>query len=542
VLERGSVEGQVFHSAAVAALVTPPAPVERELVGLVRADLVRPDRPQLPVGDAYRFRHLLIRDAAYDSLPKTTRAQLHERFASWLEARGTDLVERDEIVGYHLEQAYGYRAELGPVDAAGEALARQAAERLARAGRVARLRGDHPGAARLLSRAAAFDSPGRLELLPELAEMLFETGELRAARAVLDDASASARAAGDEGVAAVAAVWRAMIGGHLADEGGNSMERTIEEAATAARVLEDAGRPTLLASVLSVGGRTLFYVGRSREAAVTLEHARRLALECGDLHRARDAIRWEGAALSFGSTPVSEVRAWFEALPMELREILDHDPTAWILDTHMSTYSGEFELGRQRFQEAVGAMADLGMRVHSQGMGMFLGVLELHAGEDQTAATVLRESFDALGRLGEAGFRSTVGTLLADALERLGRLDEAEEVLGLVAELAAPDDCDPQVRMRAVLARILTRRGDLAAALATGEEAVGLASRTDYLVLHGEALLALAGAQQASGADEAARESLRQALELFEAKEDVPQAARTRAQLAVLEPAPPARL
>ena len=169
-------------------------------------------------------------------------------------------------------------------------------------------------------------------------------------------------------------------------------------------------------------------------------------------------------------------------------------------------------------------------------------MLELHAGEDETAAAVLRESFDALGRLGEAGFRSTVGTLLADALERLGRLDEAEEVLALVAELAAPDDCDPQVRMRAVRARILTRRGDVAAAQAMGEEAVALASRTDYLVLHGEALLALAGAQHASGAVAAARESLREALELFERKEDVPQAARTRELLAALEPAPPARL
>src|SRR5581483_1356600 len=81
VLERGAVEGQLFHSDAVAALVSPPGPVERELVGLVRADLVRPARPQFAIGDAYRFRHLLIRDAAYDALPKATRAELHERFA-----------------------------------------------------------------------------------------------------------------------------------------------------------------------------------------------------------------------------------------------------------------------------------------------------------------------------------------------------------------------------------------------------------------------------------------------------------------------------
>src|SRR5204862_1786007 len=113
VLERGSIEGRVFHRGAVQALAPEETQVESRLNGLVRKELVRPDKAQLPGEDAYRFRHLLIRDAAYESLPKSTRAQLHERFAAWLDERGADLVERDEIVGYHLEQAYGYRAELG---------------------------------------------------------------------------------------------------------------------------------------------------------------------------------------------------------------------------------------------------------------------------------------------------------------------------------------------------------------------------------------------------------------------------------------------
>ena len=87
--------------------------VTPRLAALVRKELIRPDRPQLPGEDAFRFRHLLIRDAAYDALPKATRADLHERFASWLEEHGTELVELDEILGYHLEQACRYRAELG---------------------------------------------------------------------------------------------------------------------------------------------------------------------------------------------------------------------------------------------------------------------------------------------------------------------------------------------------------------------------------------------------------------------------------------------
>ena len=64
----------------------------------------------------YRFGHQIIRDTAYGSLLKRVRAQLHERFVTWAERvnqeRGREL-EFEEILGYHLEQAYRYRTELG---------------------------------------------------------------------------------------------------------------------------------------------------------------------------------------------------------------------------------------------------------------------------------------------------------------------------------------------------------------------------------------------------------------------------------------------
>ena len=114
------------------------------LAALVRKELIRPDRSRLPGDDAFRFRHLLIRDAAYEALPKATRAELHERFADWLEQRRPRLVELDEILGYHLEQAARYKAELGQPDAV---LAERAGERLAAAGRRALWRGDRTAAA-----------------------------------------------------------------------------------------------------------------------------------------------------------------------------------------------------------------------------------------------------------------------------------------------------------------------------------------------------------------------------------------------------------
>ncbi len=133
VLERGSVEGEIFHRGAVQALAPEETQVTTRLAALVRHQLVRPDRAQLAGDDGYRFRHLLIRDAAYDALPKAVRADLHARFADWLDEHGQALVERDEIVGYHLEQAARYHAELGQPD---PELADRAADRLAAAGQA----------------------------------------------------------------------------------------------------------------------------------------------------------------------------------------------------------------------------------------------------------------------------------------------------------------------------------------------------------------------------------------------------------------------
>src|SRR5581483_7507749 len=127
VLERGAVEGKIFHRGGVEALSPDEHDVPTKLMALVRKELVRPDQTQLPGDDAFRFRHLLIRDAAYDGLPKSARAELHERFAEWLEAHGAELIELDEILGYHLEQAHRYRVELGVEDPETASLARRAA-------------------------------------------------------------------------------------------------------------------------------------------------------------------------------------------------------------------------------------------------------------------------------------------------------------------------------------------------------------------------------------------------------------------------------
>jgi predicted ATPase len=188
VLERGSVEGKVFHRGAVLQL-TPEADrdaVEDCLTALVRDDLLKPDSTSFADEGAFRFRHQLLRDAAYESLPKEARSHLHERFAFWLEERvGERASEYEEILGYHFEQAYRYRVELGLAAESNGRLGEEAAKRLGSAGLRARARGDLPAAANLLSRAIGLvrpDSAMSLELAPKLRDVLFESGELRRRR------------------------------------------------------------------------------------------------------------------------------------------------------------------------------------------------------------------------------------------------------------------------------------------------------------------------------------------------------------------------
>jgi class 3 adenylate cyclase len=173
VIERGSIEGQVFHRGAVAELLPAEArdDVRSALLVLMDKQFIETAEATFADEAAFRFRHILIRDAAYAAVPKKQRAELHERFAEWLLHRAGDRVaEYEEILGYHLEQAYLYRAELGPVDAQSRELARAAARRLASAGQRALARGDLPAARSFFSRINTLlppSDPVRLTLVPD---------------------------------------------------------------------------------------------------------------------------------------------------------------------------------------------------------------------------------------------------------------------------------------------------------------------------------------------------------------------------------------
>ena len=217
VIQRAAVVGQVFYWGAVTELSPEDArpAVGTNLQTLQRKELIRPEASPFAGEDAFRFSHLLVRDAAYESIPKRTRADMHERFASWLErVAGDRLAEYEEIVGYHLEQAHRYVIELGPPGDRSRTLGEMASSLLAKSGRAALDRSDVPAALNLLSRALELvpaDSPARPRLLVDLCLALELSGRYDDEAAQLEEAASLAQAAGDRRVESLVAIRKTTL-------------------------------------------------------------------------------------------------------------------------------------------------------------------------------------------------------------------------------------------------------------------------------------------------------------------------------------------
>ncbi len=512
VLECGSVEGHVFHRSAVAALDPDEAELPERLVSLVRKELIRPDRTQLPGDDAFRFRHLLIRDAAYDALPKATRAELHERFAGWLEEHAPDLVELDEILGYHLEQAARYNAELGGPHAE---LAERAGERLAAAGRGALWRGDVRAARELLGRAVELTQPLRLDVHLEL-DLSFVQETLPEILAIQESLLERARATGDEagkGLALLAiAHTRSFMGGNPAD-----VEAAAEEALP---LLERAGDHAGIKVVWAARGQIANIEGRFEERAQAAEQVLRHSRLAGE--RVTHLFGLD-IALAMGPRPADEALRTLDELA---REVV-HPHTAlvrsWLLGM----------LGK--LEEAWSTACEAGERQYEltgrYGGEAVLAEIAILKGESAAAAEHWRPVLALLEEAGDHARLSTYAPTLGRVLCALGDYDEAERLAERGRELGDERDVWTQALWRQVRALVLASRGDRALAERLAREAVEIIDSSDMLNQQGDALCDLAEVLAAAGRTDEAFEALEQARERYERKKNLAMVAQVRPRL-----------
>ncbi len=525
VIECAAVAGKQFLRGAVVD-ICPSA--ERPSVGpalreLVRKGLVRPDLSSTERDDGFRFGHVLIRDVAYEAMPKEVRAELHERFPDWIRRNaGERSTELEEIAAYHLEQAHRYRSELGPADERTRELARRASSLLGRAGGRALDRGDMPAAVTLLERALALEEArggNRALLLTRLGSALMKTGAFDRAGVILDDAIDHARDSGERATELRATIERQFQRSFTSPDGAADENRRIAEAAIPELEQLDAPRSLarawwLLSESHVIGSR---WEQRARALEQAIAHARRAPNGGADVGGYGALL---AQALYYGPTPVPEAIARCD----ELRSAAYGPGIEAALGTTLAALhamEGRVEQARVLYADSISAYERLGLDFSRAARSHLGAQIELLGGDPEAAERELRAANATLEAMGERGVRSTLAGFLADVLCGLRKDAEAEQLVSFIEETAGAADVVPQVLWRRVRARLQARNGNADDAVTLAREAVEQAGATDYLDFRADTLVALAEVLGEAGQDEASASALDEAWELYDRKGNV---------------------
>jgi class 3 adenylate cyclase/tetratricopeptide (TPR) repeat protein len=518
-----SVIGQEFWPAAVSHLLPEPlsGAIGRHLASLTLKELVRPHGRGLAGEDGFRFVHILIRDVAYSGLLKEVRSDLHERLADWLASRaGERFAEWEEICGYHLEQAYGYRRTLGPVGQPERALARRAAGYLGAAGRRALARGDIPAAANLLRRAARLVPDGdsaRIEVLLDLIVALSESGALPEAADVASRAIALAVDASDRRLELHARIEHARwIELYTSSE--ISAGELIALAERALPLFAEHGDELGLTRALHLLGDVHLIACRCGQSAAAFEGALGHARRAGHQREVVELQTYLAVSHYWGPMSAPEAIEHCEDVLREARgqRYLETNVLSALAGLH--AMRGDFSGARDLYRRSHVITEELGARLSLAAMSLFSGKVEALAGDAAAAERELRRSYEMLLEMGEKSLLSTIAAQLAEAVYEQGRGDEAERLTRISEEAAGPDDLLSQVMWRVTRAKVRAGAGALGEAEPMARAAVELGGRTDYLNLRGDAAMALAEVLFAAGRTDEAAASARSARAMYERK------------------------
>jgi tetratricopeptide (TPR) repeat protein len=526
-LEPASVIGLEFVQSALASLAPEAvrAALSSHLGALAHKQFIHP-KPAAGADPQFRFHNHLVRETVYNGLLKRARANLHLEFVRWADRvnAGNDRgMEYEEILGWHLEQAWRYLGELGPLGVAGVEIGADAAKRLSSAGRRALARGDMHAAASLLRRAVALldaENPARWALLPELAEAQIGVADFAAARAVLDEAAAAASNAWDlrlEGAAKLLRMLLALYSGEQRHDWGETTLRDCHalipqlERENAHNELATAWRLVLL--VHGIAGR----FSLASEAVVRSTAYARLA--GNDRLVARNGLNLALNVLH-GPMPVPQAIAECEALIAAGLGDRQVECNVICALAQLKAMNGELEAGRALYHSARAQLRDLGQGVYAASTAADLARVELRGGNLALAEQEVRADCGFLDATGETYFLSTLWALLALIVRGQGRDDEALELTQRAEAATAVDDTWSQALWRMARAPILARKGELELALELARQAVELVQGTESPMLKGEAQAELAAVLALAGNTNAARETAAMAIGHFRSKQN----------------------
>jgi len=472
-LQRASLAGRLFSTDALTALGdgVPDAGLLRDAI---RRDLlVEADERALGSGRVFRFKHVLIRDVAYSTVPKSDRSRLHDRYGRWLETSlGDRRHEIADIVAFHAEQAFLLARELHASAAAG--LGRRALDLLLEAARNAFERVDTHAALNLYQRARAVaqvigatgaenaEIAGRIMLVRD------DLATARPAVADVDEAIDLARVAAPNKVLPALLVLRARL---TSDELGPAGVRPILlEALAAAR--ED-GDADLIADVMFSIAFNRYYANEIDEMRGSLREAHEHVKRTGS-KRAGLILFWLGKTAVFQgdlTAAASFVEEAIAALPYKSKwfRAIEHFARAGRAEDQ-----GDDVTALAEARTANALFREVGQPPFVASTAWVMGEAMIKLGDDAGARDVLAEAVDLFTRRGQRGQIPEVEARLARALVHLGDVAAARGHAETANAIAMRSDVESRFIATIALAEVREAESDLAAADALFREAIAI--------------------------------------------------------------------
>jgi class 3 adenylate cyclase len=464
VLSVASVQGSRFSLNVVRALA-PGIDIEEALRDSERAHLAKEISP-----DVGAFAHALVRETAYGRLPKAIRADLHAEIAGLL---GHD----DELAGTHLERAAALRAELGHPDAG---LEERAGERLARTGAGAFARLDLSMSSALLERAAKLLPHGsltRLEMLPDLAVALMESGRSQDARALLARAVEEAEGAGSRRDALRVRLQQLALYVYIPVP-EDETRRGIVEGHAILDELGGLGDDVGLAQGWIVVDYLHYLVGEMASAEDACERSVSHAERAGRLREQVQAGGDQATSLMTGPRSVADLRERAARMRESANPIVAAGgAAAQAVAAALAGDASGHRAAESHWRHAVevGGLEWPGADHAVTG----LPLAQLEMGNPEAAEALAREGLDTMERLGDVWIMNDQGWILPLAVARQGRSDEAALLADAMEERYSPMGVHGRIFRNVALSQARSSRGNRSEALALATEAATLARTTD---------------------------------------------------------------
>lgn len=490
-LQAGSVIGRIFERPMLQVLLPDEPALDPLLESLIVRDLISEEATASPYS-SYRFKHILVRDVAYATLPKARRTELHTLAAAAMQAHGDDRAgELIEIRAYHLEEAVKLETELH--GAATPALRQDAIAALEASARKAIARGDNRAALSFAERCLALGpepAERRLDIECLLLDADYNMGRYQGARDAGIRIAAAARALGRkdlEGRAILAqgrAIW-------IGDPEGGA-EKALQRLKEAEVLLRQAGDLASLYDVvyqLAFGG---WWFGHLEEAWSGWSEAREIARRLGDRGReARACVYLGGVRYHQGRIEeAKELRRQAMELGAAGGSRMD-----WGLATArygaVVALTDSLDEGLRVAKSALPAQEESGDIFELARSLNQIGRLLVIKGVTAQAMPYYERALAISQQMEETGWRPEIERDLAFALLQLGDLAGAAAHAEAGVQVVAADDWASVASTKMALGRVRAQQGRAKEGETLLRDAVAIMERTDYVAERWEQYLSL---------------------------------------------------